>query len=478
METHKQRESVWTIMDGDSRAGTLIANDKIRKGIEPDCWKQIANIGKIPGVCDVTINPDTHKGYGVPIGSVISSEDMLYMGCVGYDIKCSMSYLMTDLPSSEVKALKEGRAIMDAMMARVSIGKGIPGKLFSKKDSDKLLDFVEHGFSEETCIVDDLLAASKEWIPFCEDASHNNGEIIKNRIDYHTQSEHGAEFLKSLNGFGSLGSGNHFSEVGACAVREGKMELAEKWGLKDGCLGVLTHCGSRKLGHMLASIWFNGMKAHFNRWKIPFPGNDRELVYAPVRSEQGQTYLADLAIAGNFATVNHMLINQLYVQALTELYPGIKCRMVYMISHNFVRREYDGKTSRYVHRKGATRAHPAGHHSLRGTPFESTGHPILLPGHALSGSSIMVAKSGASVSQYSINHGAGRVLGRKDADRKLDQGTVDQEFRDAQVITNHRKFPKDEAKDAYKDYDQVMDSVTSAGLAEEVARLDARFLIK
>jgi tRNA-splicing ligase RtcB len=131
-----------------------------------------------------------------------------------------------------------------------------------------------------------------------------------------------------------------------------------------------------------------------------------------------------------------------------------------------------------VHRKGATRAFPAGHPALKATRFANTGHPILLPGNPQAGSAIMVADENAAISCYSVNHGAGRLLGRKRAIRELDQAAVDQSFEDLDILTNCRKYPRDEAPAAYKDFNEVLNSVASAGLATEVARLRARFVIK
>ena len=157
---------------------------------------------------------------------------------------------------------------------------------------------------------------------------------------------------------------------------------------------------------------------------------------------------------------------------------------MYFISHNIARKELlpDGRGGfageGWVHRKGATRAFPAGHPSLKETTFAATGHPILLPGNPTAGSVIMAAELGAEKSAYSVNHGAGRCMGRKAADRALDQKTVDDEFVANDILTNCRLYPKDEAPAAYKNFDAVLDSVKLAGLASEVARLKARFVIK
>jgi len=131
-----------------------------------------------------------------------------------------------------------------------------------------------------------------------------------------------------------------------------------------------------------------------------------------------------------------------------------------------------------VHRKGATRAFPAGHPALASTPFADVGHPILLPGNPRDGSVVMVADPGAAAACYSVNHGAGRALGRKAAMRTLDQDAVERSLAESDVLSNCRLYPRDEAPAAYKDFAEVLDSVKRAGLASEVARLRARFVIK
>ncbi len=149
-----------------------------------------------------------------------------------------------------------------------------------------------------------------------------------------------------------------------------------------------------------------------------------------------------MALGANFATVNHLLINALVLEAFQEIIPGVKGSLVYFISHNIARKELlpDGRGGfageGWVHRKGATRAFPAGHPSLKDTPFAETGHPILLPGNPTAGSVIMAANAGAHVAGYSVNHGAGRAMGRKAADRALDQKTVDDEFVANDILTN------------------------------------------
>lgn len=277
---------------------------------------------------------------------------------------------------------------------------------------------------------------------------------------------------------GSYGGGNHFGECEVVHLAAGEGETAEVFGLRDGHVAFLSHCGSRGFGHNLAMGQFKALQSMFATWDIPLPGGDRELVYAPLGTPEANAYLDDMAMGANFATVNHLLINALVLEAFGEVIPGVDGELVYFISHNIARREIVDSRPMWVHRKGATRAFPAGHHALQGTPFHATGHPILLPGDPQSGSAVMVAESGAERSCFSVNHGAGRQLGRKQAFRTLDQGEVDRSFAERDILTNCRSYPRDEAPDAYKDFDEVLGSVKQAGLAREVARLEARFVIK
>jgi tRNA-splicing ligase RtcB len=328
-----------------------------------------------------------------------------------------------------------------------------------------------------------------EWAERCEDAAHvghdgTNGALAL-RLDW-VRANQFSNFLEKITQLGSYGGGNHFGECEVVRLLDNDRarRTADVFGLRDGRVGFLSHCGSRGFGHALASGQFRALQRKFAEWKIPLPGGDKELVYAPLGTSEADDYLDDMALGANFATVNHLLINALVLEAFQEIIPGVKGSLVYFISHNIARKELlpDGRGGfageGWVHRKGATRAFPGGHPSLKDTPFAATGHPILLPGNPCAGSVIMTAEPGAEKSAYSVNHGAGRCMGRKAADRALDQKAVDDEFTTNDILTNCRLYPKDEAPAAYKDFDAVLDSVKKAGLASEVARLKARFVIK
>lgn len=202
------------------------------------------------------------------------------------------------------------------------------------------------------------------------------------------------------------------------------------------------------------------------------------MVHAPLGTDFANDYLDDMAMGANFATVNHLLINKLVLEVFQQVIRGCEGHFVYFISHNIARQEIVDNRLEWVHRKGATRAFPAGHPGLKGTAFAEVGHPILLPGNPQDGSSVMVAEEGAKLSCYSVNHGAGRRMSRTAATKNLDQRRVDESFSEADILFNGRNYPLDEAPKAYKNFEDVLESVKLAGLASEVAKLKARFVIK
>lgn len=467
----------------------VIGTNSIRAGFDATCLQQALNARGAPGVTDLVLNPDAHAGYGAPVGCVLTSPTHIYPGPVGVDIKCSMSFLQLDLPADQVADKTIRRNLINAILERTPTGPGRGQRSARKarKVGEALgVKVVTEGASDEVL---HALGIPLEWAQRCEDAVHvghdETRDALATRLEW-LRANRFSNFVEKITQLGSYGGGNHFGECEVVRVENNDRAraTAEVFGLRDGCVGFLSHCGSRGFGHALATGQFHDLQRKFAHWDIPLPGGDKELVYAPLGTPEAAAYLDDMALGANFATVNHLLINALVLEAFQEVIPGVKGSLVYYISHNITRRELlsdgNGGFNRdgWVHRKGATRAFPAGHPALKNTPFAATGHPILLPGNPTAGSAIMVADPGAHVAAYSVNHGAGRAMGRKMADRTLDQKTVDDEFTASDILTNCRLYPKDEAPAAYKDFDTVLDSVKAAGLASEVARLKARFVIK
>ncbi len=462
----------------------VFGTNAIQNTFDELCLQQAINSRCAPGVTDVVLNPDAHCGYGAPIGCVLSSPTHIYPGPVGFDIKCSMSLLQTDLPADAVTEKQTRREVIHAICRRIPTGVGKGSRDVPK--GRRIDEKIGSAAMTEGASADVLssLGIPVSWADRCEDASHrghdDSSDALRERLYQLRQTKSFKGFREKVQQLGSYGGGNHFGEceVVELADHEQARDAAQVFGLRDGQIAFLSHCGSRGVGHRLASGQFKVLEEKFETWKIPLPGNDKQLVHAPLGTPEADNYLDDMALGANFATVNHMLINALVLEAFQEVFPGTKGQLVYFISHNIARKEYLGGKPTWVHRKGATRAFPAGHHALKRTPFEHTGHPILLPGNPQAGSSVMVALPGAQESCFSVNHGAGRMLGRKRAIRELDQQQIDESFDAADILTNCRRYPKDEAPAAYKDFNEVLSSVEKAGLARQVARLRARFVIK
>lgn len=469
---------------GRTKPITVIGTQAIRETFDEICLQQAVNSRLAPGVTDLVLNPDSHCGYGAPVGCVLVSPTHIYPGPVGVDIKCSMSLLQLDLPAEAIVDRPVRRALINAVCERIPTGAG-RGQRHVKKsrrvDESLGRQAMIEGASPDVCA---QLGIPPEWAQRCEDSAHvghdDTSGALAERLERHLRAGYFRNFAEKVSQLGSYGGGNHFGECEIVRIgdNERARTAAEVFGLQDGKVAFLSHCGSRGIGHNLASGQFQSLQKKFARWDIPLPGNDRELVYAPLGTAESDAYLDDMALGANFATVNHMLINVLVLEAFQEILPGVTGELVYFISHNIARKEMVDNQPAWVHRKGSTRAFPAGHPALEGSIYEQTGHPILLPGNPQAGSCIMVANEGARLSYYSVNHGAGRSLGRKRAIRELDQRAIDQSFDASDILTNCRSYPKDEAPAAYKDFNEVLRSVETAGLASEIARLHARFVIK
>ncbi len=457
----------------------VIGTQSIRETMGASCIQQAITARLAPGVSQLVLNPDAHFGHGVPVGSVLVSPTHVYPGPVGVDIKCSMSLLQTDVPEEAIADLTVRRQLIREIEHRLG-GDRKPAR--------------NRGINEERGFEAAVGGATKrllndlhippQWTERCEDAQHTAQDGRSDRLAVRLEKLiHGQairDFSTKCKQLGSYGGGNHFGECEVVRIKDDEKarSVAEHFGLRNGCVAFLSHCGSRGLGHALAVNQFRKLQQSFRKRGRAFPGGDAELVYAEYGSPEADEYLIDMALGANFATVNHLLINAIVLSAFQKVLPGCRGELVYYISHNIARHEMVDGQRQWVHRKGATRAFPARHPELENTHFFETGHPILLPGNPRDGSSVMVASPGAELTAFSVNHGAGRRLSRTAAKQQLKAAAVEASLASADVISNCRHYPIDEAPDAYKDFNEVLKSVELAGLATEVARLDARFVIK
>jgi tRNA-splicing ligase RtcB (3'-phosphate/5'-hydroxy nucleic acid ligase) len=459
---------------------TVIGNDYIRDTFEDGCLEQASNIANAPGVIETVISPDSHSGYGAGIGTIFTTKDRIYLNACGPDVKCSMSFLQTNVSSDDFKDVKLRESYINSFSQRASWGIGnkiLPKAL--KIDLETLKNVVIFGANKDNL---EKLNIPVEWIDKCEDSNHGDPEKLSKRLNYLISNA--PVIISKLSQLGGIASGNHMHELVKVSINPEYKSIADSFGLIDNHVGALNHFGSRGFGYLLTSggkNWpgqFKLLADKFDKWNIPFPGNNKHNVYCPIDTPEFDDYMDDMNLASNFATVNHLLVCKYIHDSLTEvLGNSVKSDLVYYIAHNIIRKEIVDNEPVFVHRKGATRAYPAKHFSLRETPFYDTGHPILIPGNVIDGSTIMVAKDSRK-SLYSVNHGAGRAMSRKQAKKSFTQNDVNNDMKNADIVSNCNNYPIDESQKSYKDYKQVIDSVEKANLAFTVATLKTIVNIK
>src|SRR5215510_2387400 len=275
---------------------TVIGTNSISAGFDATCLQQALNARGAPGVTDLVLNPDAHAGYGAPVGCVLTSQTHVYPGPVGVDIKCSMSFLQLDLPADQVADKTVRRNLINAILERTPTGPGRGQRSARKarKVGEALgVKVATDGASAEVL---HALGIPIEWAGRCEDAAHvghdGTNASLATRLDW-LRANQFSNFLEKVGQLGSYGGGNHFGECEVVRVNDSDCarRIAEMFGLRDACVGFLSHCGSRGFGHALASGQFRALQQKFAAWEIPLPGEDRELVYAPLGTPEANAYL-------------------------------------------------------------------------------------------------------------------------------------------------------------------------------------------
>jgi tRNA-splicing ligase RtcB (3'-phosphate/5'-hydroxy nucleic acid ligase) len=422
----------------------LFLTPTLLENAEDILYRQIVNATRFPGVRMVVITPDTHYGYGVPVGCVLitdASAGAIAMGPVGYDIGCGMMSARSEVEAGAATAEKR-LEFNRAVMGRVDMGFGGKSKRLGSLSEGEFQNLVRGGaeyYVEKYGATFDRSRAERHRIPV-DDAW---------RIPWGGKGrpERGREQL------GSLGGGNHFIEL----------QRSEQ----TGTLFLQVHTGSRGFGHGLATNYFE-----MAREERPSEIKDIDLGYFTPDSRHYRDYQNAVAAGGNYAILNRLVIFEQVSDAFREVF-GSELELIYEISHNLVQKEEHPEFGEvWVHRKGATRAFPAGHPALKGTHWEQTGHPVLIPGSNKDWSYILRPLEAAVNSGYSVNHGAGRRLSRGEATRTLSQRAIDDEYREAGVVVNaDGRVPLDEAAPAYKSSQEVIEAVVGAGLARIEHRL-------
>ena len=355
---------------------------------------------------------------------------------------CGMLSMKTNLTVNDIRSKEIRRAWIKAVEDRIATGAGyhrMPKQIdISKNLFDEILQYGLHAFKYVSNNVKERF-----------EKTHHQ---VTNYVRYKRAIERGSGQLSSLGG------GNHF------------LELQQD---DQGLIWVMIHTGSRGYGHQIASDFFDqGLEWWNLNHTQKLARKDKELINFPVDSVIGKKYLNAMNQAANFAIVNRYLICLAVQEAIEEVFKKTS-EIYYEISHNLVQQE----NGLWIHRKGATRALPAGHSLLKDTQFEKTGHPILIPGSMGTSSALLMPVDSAK-SLYSVNHGCGRVMSRKFAKKTFNQEILDKEMDDLDIICNNRHIPMDESLHCYKDIDEVLNTVEGANLAKVSHKLYPRAVIK
>ncbi|MGH2506793.1 MAG: RtcB family protein [Ktedonobacteraceae bacterium] len=455
--------------------GMVYADDELLQHILDDnALHQVANVATLPGIVGHSLAmPDIHWGYGFPVGGVAATDaesGVVSPGGIGFDINCGVRLLATELMHDQVRGQVDKLA--DALFNALPSGVGGAGMIDLNASEMREVMVrgsawaVEHGYGRE----EDL------------EVTEERGCLAGADPDKVSQTA----LQRGMKQLGSLGSGNHFAEV-QLVEHIYDQTAAEVLGIGQvGQIVVTIHCGSRGFGHQIAEDYIK--LAESKQAEYGFHLVDRQLACLPLQSDEGKAYLAAMACGANFAWANRQLLMHAVRQAFSSIF-GRKARakempLVYDVCHNIAKieeYEIDGQKRRVcVHRKGATRAFPPQHPALP-AQYHEVGQPVLIPGDMGRYSFVLVGAPGSMEQTFgSCCHGAGRRQSRTAAKKSITpRELLDQlEARGVTIRVHSKNLLTEEAPQAYKDAQQVVNVVHNAGLAKLVARLKPVIVIK
>jgi len=448
---------------------TMIA--QIRKDEAPE---QVANVAFLPGIVGPSMAmPDIHWGYGFPIGGVAAmscDEGVISPGGVGFDINCGVRLLRSDLTLKDIQG--KIRDIADQFYLNIPAGVGGEGNL--RVDENELKQvmrkgakwMVEHGIGWP----EDLDVSEQQGCMDIADTATISKEAIK----------------RGRPQLGTLGAGNHFLEIQAVEEIYDE-EIARAFGINErGQITIMIHTGSRGFGHQVCQDSLDTMQKAAVRYGINLP--DRQLACAPVTSKEGQDYLGAMACAANFAWANRQAIAH-WVRESFERIMGagahkLGLHQVYDVAHNMAKieeHEFDGKLMKLcVHRKGATRAFAPGNPNIP-EKYRAVGQPVLVPGD-MGRYSFLLAGTERAMKQTwgSTCHGAGRVMSRHEAIRRMKGKDVQEELAQRGIVVKAkgRDTLSEEASYAYKDVADVVETCVGADISRLVAKMRPLGVVK
>lgn len=464
MELKRRNAFTWEILrQGEMKVPTIIySSDELMEGIRRDqTLQQARNVACLPGIQRAAYAmPDAHQGYGFPIGGVAAfdpEEGVVSPGGVGYDINCGVRLLRTDYQESDIVPLR--KKLLEAIFQVVPAGVGKGGGIRLNK-----------GALREVCL------RGAEWAVdrgFGTEADLQNTEEsgCLPGADPDCLSPRAIE--RGLPQLGSLGAGNHFLEIQK-VDRIYDLETARTFGLTEaGQVLVLIHCGSRGLGHQVASDSIRAMENKYGTAGLP----DRQLIHAPIRSPMGEQYLKRMSAAVNFAFANRQLIAH-WVREVFHRILGSSEGMdqVYDVCHNVAKFERHKIRGRFqevcIHRKGATRSFGPGRREIPAS-FREVGQPVFIPGSMGTASYILAGtEESEALSFASTAHGAGRVMSRHEARRRFRGEQIKRELAEKgiELLSASWKGVAEEAAQVYKSVDEVVRVSHEAGIGRLVAR--------
>ena len=459
-------------IDADSNLGMKVPvriyadEPLLQKMLSDRTIMQARNVASIPGIVSHgVVLPDGHEGYGFPVGGVAAmdaEEGMISPGGVGYDINCGVRLLRSNLTEQTVRSkLKE---LVTDLFSSIPSGVGSKGavKLTHSELDEVLVNGVnwaiDHGYG------------STDDSSVCEE----NGQI--QNADPNAVSDKARK--RGAPQLGSLGSGNHFLEVQKVAEIHDE-EAANRMGIKEGTITILIHCGSRGFGHQVCSDYLRVAEQAMEKYDINLP--DRELACVPNNSEEGESYRKAMFAALNFAWSNRQMLTHWtrnsFQRVFNQSESDLNMKLVYDVAHNIAKVEkhkINGKERNLVvHRKGATRAFPANRNEVP-SKYRDLGQPVLVPGSMGTASWILLGQPNSmDLSFGSTAHGAGRTMSRSKARRNYTEENVKKSLNDNGIFIKAltRDGVVEEAPQAYKDVDAVVNVSHNLGIATKVAKL-------
>lgn len=464
VEIKKISENIYEIpKKGKMLVPTLIyASDKLIKAIKLDkTLQQAQNVAMLDGIVEhALVMPDAHQGYGFPIGGVAAfdlKKGVVSPGGVGYDINCGVRLLASNLTTRDIKGVK--KELLHQISRDVPSGLGRGGAM--KLNEAELKQIIEKGCKWAVA----KGYGNKEDLERIED----NGCIPGAKFEYISEKARRRGFPQ----LGSLGSGNHFLDILEIEEIFDK-NIAKKFGINQkGQITVMIHCGSRGLGHQVASDYIRMMEDEYGIKNLP----DRELINAPINSKLGKQYLSAMAGAANFGFANRHLIMHFIRDSFKQVIKKSKLKMVYDVAHNVAKIEdhlVNGKKIKLcVHRKGATRSFGPGRKELPNI-YKNIGQPVIIPGSMGTSSYVLVGTEKAEeISFGSTAHGAGRVMSRHGALKKFRGEKIKEELnkKGIEIKSQSWKSLTEENPEVYKDIEEVVKVSHELGIGNLVAKM-------